>query len=80
VGEDAADDATRHDFRDLLGPDPLQSAPVSVSWPNGWRRRLLVNTTPIADDSGAVSAVVVAFVEREPWSPAQRTAAARASV
>jgi PAS domain-containing protein len=75
VGDDVADATARHDFRDLLGPDPLQNAPVSVSWPNGWRRRLLVNTTPIADDPGAASAVVVAFVEREPWTPAQRAAA-----
>jgi PAS domain-containing protein len=73
AGDDVAGGDVRHDFRELLGPDPLQGAAVSVSWPNGWRRRLLVNTTPLTDDSGAVSGAVAAFVEREPWTPAQRT-------
>lgn len=64
----------RGDFRDLLGPDPLLNAAVTVSWPNGWRRRLVVNTTPFADEAGAVNGAVAAFVEREPWSPAVRAA------
>jgi PAS domain-containing protein len=75
VGDDVAGGHGRGDFRDLLHPEPLQSAAITVSWPNGWRRRLLVNTTPLTDDSGAVSGAVAAFVEREPWTPAQRATA-----
>lgn len=79
VGEPADFDATadrRDDFRDLLVRDPLRNASVTVSWPNGWRRHLNVNTTPLTVDGGGVSGAVVAFVEREPWTPAARTAGA----
>jgi len=62
----------RDDFRGLLGHDPLRNAAVTVSWPNGWRRHLMVNTTPLMVDGGSVSGAVVAFVEREPWTPAVR--------
>jgi len=64
-------DRRRSDFRDLLGPDPLLNESVTVSWPNGWRRRLVVNTTPLVDDSGSRSGAVVAFLEREPWTPSK---------
>jgi PAS domain-containing protein len=71
---DAAEER-RSDFLDLVGPDALINESVTVSWPNGWRRRLLVNTTPLADDAGGQSGAVVAFVEREPWSPPRRAEA-----
>jgi PAS domain-containing protein len=64
----------RADFGELVGPEPLLDMPVSVTWPNGWRRRLIVNTTPITEDDASVTGAVVAFVEREPWSPAARAA------
>jgi PAS domain S-box-containing protein len=63
------------DFLGLVGPDALINESVTVSWPNGWRRRLLVNTTPLADEAGGPSGAVAAFVEREPWSPPRRTEA-----
>jgi PAS domain S-box-containing protein len=75
---DAAEDR-RNDFRDLVGPEPLVNESVTVSWPNGWRRRLLVNTTPLADDSGGRAGAVAAFVEREPWSPPRRADAGKPS-
>lgn len=62
----------RCDFQELLRPDVRVNESVTVSWPNGWRRRLLVNTAPLVDDSGAVTGAVAAFLEREPWSPAVR--------
>jgi PAS domain-containing protein len=73
VGDDSdGSKGKRCDFRELLHPDPALNASVTVSWPNGWRRRLQVNTAPFVDDSGAVTGAVAAFVEREPWSPAVR--------
>jgi PAS domain-containing protein len=62
----------RGDFQGLLGAEPLQNASVTVSWPNGWRRNLQVNTTPLRDGESADSGAVVAFVEREPWTPTVR--------
>jgi len=67
-------DRRRNDFRELVNPERMLNLQVSVSWPNGWRRRLVVNTTPLENDLGALTGVVVAFVEREPWSPAVRAA------
>ncbi len=67
----------RCDFLDLLAPEPLRDVSVTVSWPNGWRRRLAVNTTPFANGSAGVAGAVAAFVEREPWSPPVRAAASR---
>jgi PAS domain-containing protein len=64
----------RGDFSELLSPVQLLDVQVSVSWPNGWRRRFIVNTTPLTDDDGDVTGAVAAFVEREPWSPANRLA------
>jgi PAS domain-containing protein len=61
----------RSDFRELLGSEPLQNSSVTVSWPNGWRRRLVVNTAPITDESGAAAGAVAAFLEREPWTPSR---------
>jgi PAS domain-containing protein len=61
------------DFRGLLGAEPLRNASVTVSWPNGWRRNLMVNTTPFRDGAtGDVTGAVVAFIEREPWVPSVR--------
>jgi PAS domain-containing protein len=75
VGDDPDGSRDRRcDFSELLGPQPLLDVPVTVSWPNGWRRRLIVNTTPVSDDAGDVTGAVVAFVEREPWSAAVRAA------
>lgn len=62
----------RCDFRDLLGPEPLQDALMIVRWPSGWTRRLVVNTSPYADAAGNVTGAVAAFVEREPWRPSHR--------
>lgn len=77
VGDDPeAMSERRSDFRELLGPDPVLNASVVVSWPNGWRRRLVVNTAPFVDEAGGVTGAVAAFVEREPWSPAVRAAGA----
>jgi hypothetical protein len=56
------------DFRDLLDPHPLRDALLTVRWPNGWRRRLTVNTAPYQDGAGNVTGAVAAFVDREPWS------------
>jgi PAS domain-containing protein len=63
--------ARRRDFRDLVSGRPLLGETMTVEWPNGWRRRLSVNTTPLADDDGGQSGAVVAFIEREPWNPAR---------
>ena len=62
----------RCDFRDLLSPEPLQGALLTVHWPNGWRRRFSVNTSPYQDASGYVTGAVAAFVDREPWSTLPR--------
>jgi PAS domain-containing protein len=62
----------RCDFRDLLSAEPLQDALLTVRWPNGWRRRLSVNTSPYQDESGYVTGAVAAFVDREPWSTLPR--------
>jgi len=64
----------RNDFRDLITPEPMLNLQVTVTWPNGWRRRLVVHTKPLLDDRGGLSGAVVAFAEREPWSPAVRSA------
>lgn len=73
VGDDLdADQHRRPDFHEIVASEPLLDVPVAVSWPNGWRRRLIVNTTPVLDDDGVVSGAVAAFVEREPWSPVAR--------
>jgi PAS domain-containing protein len=75
VGDAADFDAAaehRDDFQGLLGSDPLRNAAVTVCWPNGWRRHLMVNTTPLMAGAGGVSGAVVAFVESEPWAPAAR--------
>jgi PAS domain S-box-containing protein len=77
VGDDADESVPRRgDFRDLVGAEPLLNEPVTVSWPNGWRRRLTVNSTPFKDDSGDVAGAVAAFGEREPWTPRARVEAA----
>lgn len=73
IGDDSDGSKDRRcDFKELLRPEPTLNESVTVSWPNGWRRRLLVNTAPFTDDSGGVTGAVAAFVEREPWSPAVR--------
>jgi PAS domain-containing protein len=78
IGDDSDGSLDRRcDFGELLGAEPLRNVSVTVSWPNGWRRRLAVNTTPFVAASGSVSGAVAAFVEREPWSPPVRAAAAR---
>ena len=80
VGDEGAFDSqgeARSDFAGLLGAEPMRNAPVTVSWPNGWRRSLQVNTTPFRDaDSGEVTGAVVAFIEREPWTPSVRAVGA----
>lgn len=78
VGDAATEDAGRRsDFRALLNAESVPNASVTVSWPNGWRRRLVVNTAPIVGDSGSVAGAVAAFVEREPWTPTRATDAAK---
>lgn len=78
VGDDPTGSAERRgDFRDLLGPDRMQNTSVTVSWPNGWRRRLVVNTAPLAGDSGAPAGAVAAFVEREPWAPVRHAGSSK---
>jgi PAS domain-containing protein len=73
LGEDQDGSKDRRcDFRDLLQPEPLLDALMVVRWPNGWTRRLVVNTAPYADQSGNVTGAVAAFVEREPWQPSRR--------
>jgi len=62
----------RCDFRELLQPEPLLDALMVVRWPNGWTRRLVVNTAPYADAAGNITGAVAAFVEREPWRPSSR--------
>lgn len=62
----------RCDFRDLLQPEPLLDSLMIVRWPNGWTRRLVVNTAPYSDEAGNVTGAVAAFVEREPWRPSSR--------
>ena len=74
-----ADEERRNDFRDLIGSEPLLNESVTVSWPNGWRRRLVVNTTPLSDESGGQAGAVAAFLEREPWAPPRRADVSRAS-
>jgi PAS domain-containing protein len=70
IGDLPADESDhRSDFSALLRSEPVQNGSVTVSWPNGWRRRLVVNTAPISADEGTSSGAVVAFVEQEPWSP-----------
>jgi PAS domain-containing protein len=70
VGDAPADTGDhRSDFSALLRSEPVQNGSVTVSWPNGWRRRLVVNTAPIGADEDASAGAVVAFVEQEPWSP-----------
>lgn len=67
----------RGDFKGLLDAEPMRNASVTVSWPNGWRRDLQVNTTPFRDaETSDVTGAVVAFVEREPWAPSVRAVGA----
>ncbi|HEX9092565.1 MAG TPA: PAS domain-containing protein [Coriobacteriia bacterium] len=54
-------------MRALIASGKLAGAEALVEWPNGWRRRLSVNTAPETDADGCVTGVVVAFVEAEPW-------------
>jgi len=76
IGDQDAFDPRREmpsDFGGLLRAEPMRNESVTVSWPNGWRRSLQVNTTPFRDaESGEVTGAVVAFVEREPWVPTVR--------
>jgi PAS domain-containing protein len=73
LGDDGdASKDLRCDFRDLLDPRPLQDVLMTVHWPNGWRRRLSVNTAPYQDENGYVTGAVAAFVDREPWSSLPR--------
>jgi PAS domain-containing protein len=80
VGDDSGLDSrqgARGDFKGLLDAEPMRNASVTVSWPNGWRRSLQVNTTPLRDaETSDVTGAVVAFVEREPWIPSVRAVGA----
>ena len=58
---------TAPDFRELVTAQSATDLLVTVEWPDGWRRRLSVNTSPARGDDGSVTGAVVAFVEREPW-------------
>jgi PAS domain-containing protein len=69
LGDDRPD-GYRPDFAALLRPEPFADQLVVVEWPNGWRRRLSVNTAlfgGVAGDAAGVAGVVATFVEREPW-------------
>jgi PAS domain-containing protein len=57
----------RTDFRDLLNTEPVEALPVTVEWPNGWRRRLAVNAEPVRSPDGVVTGAIVAFIDAEPW-------------
>lgn len=60
------------DFRDLVTDAAANDVIVTVEWPNGWRRRLTVNTSPASGDDGRTTGAVIAFVEREPWRVVDR--------
>jgi PAS domain-containing protein len=57
----------RSDFLDIVGTEPVEGLPVTVEWPNGWRRRLAVNAEPTRNADGAVTGAIMAFVDAEPW-------------
>lgn len=65
-GDDTAASEPREDFRDLVTPEPVEGLPVTVEWPNGWRRRLAVNAEPVRSGDGAVTGAIVAFIDAEP--------------
>lgn len=52
------------DFSAFLDGRPLRDIPITVEWPNGWRRRLLLNVVPMEDAHGAVGGAMAAFVDR----------------
>jgi len=62
----------RGDFRDLVTPTPVEGVPVTVEWPNGWRRNLSVNTEPVRSGDGQITGAIVAFVDSEPWKALAR--------
>ena len=55
------------DFRELVTAESSTDLAVTVTWPDGWRRRLSANTSPALGDDGSITGAVIAFVEREPW-------------
>jgi PAS domain-containing protein len=57
----------RSDFLDIVGAEQVEGLPVTVEWPNGWRRRLAVNAEPTRNADGAVTGAIMAFVDAEPW-------------
>jgi len=67
TGLDVGMESARPDFGALVTSRALSDVEVVVEWPNGWRRRLTVNTAPSLSADGSVIEVVAAFAEVEPW-------------
>jgi PAS domain-containing protein len=65
-GDGHAASEPRSDFHDLVTAEPVEGLPVTVEWPNGWRRRLAVNAEPVRSGDGVVTGAIVAFVDAEP--------------
>lgn len=58
-----ADSEPKPDFGGFIGDKPVRQAPVTVEWPNGWRRRLLLNVVPMSGSRG-LGGAIAAFVDR----------------
>lgn len=67
AGDSGVGTASAPDFHEVVTAQPTTDLLVTVEWPDGWRRRLSVNTSPALGDDGSVTGAVIAFVEREPW-------------
>jgi PAS domain-containing protein len=64
-GETPAATEPRSDFRDLVTALPVEGLPITVEWPNGWKRRLSVNSEPVRSGDGQVTGAIVAFIDAE---------------
>ena len=80
AGDPGAGTASAPDFRGLVTAQSATDLLVTVEWPDGWRRRLSVNTSPALGDDGSVTGAVIAFVEREPWRGVEHGGAATPGV
>ncbi|MDO8916327.1 MAG: PAS domain-containing protein [Coriobacteriia bacterium] len=66
-GDGAAVSEPRSDFLDIVMAQQVEGLPMTVEWPNGWRRRLAVNAEPTRSGDGAVTGAIMAFIDAEPW-------------